>query len=83
MWNSHHVLSFLGLSDNALVQQGYPLMWLATAISIALAVAAAILLKLYTNQSIRKFLSLGSGIGSVALTTNFFLFVLLSLGYAD
>ncbi|MEP0948269.1 MULTISPECIES: hypothetical protein [Cyanophyceae] len=77
------MLSFLGLSDNALVQQGYPLMWLATAISIALAVAAAILLKLYTNQSIRKFLSLGSGIGSVALTTNFFLFVLLSLGYAD
>lgn len=83
MWNSNHVLSFLGLSDNALVQQGYPVMWLATAVSIVLAVAAAILLKLYTNQSIKKFLSLGSGIGSVALTTSFFLFILLNLGYAD
>ncbi|GAB4380063.1 MAG: hypothetical protein Kow00121_35570 [Elainellaceae cyanobacterium] len=83
MWNSSYVLSFLGLSDNAFVQQGYPLMWLSTAISIVLAIAAAVLLGLYTHRSIKKFLCLGSGLGAVALATNFFLFVLLSLGYAD
>jgi hypothetical protein len=82
-WNASYVLSFLGFADNAFVQQGYSLMWICTALSIVLAIAAAILLWLHTNQSIKKFLCLGSGVGAVALATNFFVFVLLSLGYAD
>ncbi|MBD2500577.1 hypothetical protein [Anabaena azotica] len=36
-----------------------------------------------SNQSIKKFLCLGSSIGAVALGINLFLFVLLGLGYAD
>ncbi len=64
----------------AFSQYLYLLMWIVTAIS---AIAAAILLWLHTNQSIKKFLCLVSGFGAVALVSFFSLFILLSLGYAD
>ena len=71
---------FFGL---AFSENVYLLMWLATAVSAILAIAAAILLWLHTNQSIKKFLCLVSGFGAVALASYFSLFILLSLGYAD
>lgn len=76
-------LNFGTLSDLfglAFSQHLYLLMWIVTAIS---AIAAAILLWLHTNQSIKKFLCLVSGFGAVALVSYFSLLVLLSLGYAD
>jgi hypothetical protein len=83
IWNSNYILHFLGLSDNSLVQQGYPLMWFSTAISIVLAIVAAILLGLHTHQAIKRFLCLGCSVGAIALATNLFLFILLGLGYVD
>ena len=83
MWNSNYVLHFLGLSDNSLVQQGYPLMWFSTAASIVLAIAAAILLGLHTRQSIKRFLCIGCGLGAIALATNLLMSMLLGLGYVD
>ncbi|MGI0487699.1 hypothetical protein ACN4EK_19830 [Pantanalinema rosaneae CENA516] len=83
MWNSNYVLHFLGLSNTLWVQQGYPLMWFSTAISIVLAFVAAILIGRYTHQSIKRFLCLGCGVGAIALTTNLLLFILLGLGYLD
>lgn len=83
MWNSNYVLHFLGLSNNVWVQQGYPLMWFSTAISIVLAIVAIILIGRYTHQSIKRFLCLGCGVGAIALATNLFLFILLGLGYVD
>lgn len=70
-------------SSNAFSQYGYLMMWASTAISSIFAVVAAILFFLHTRESIKKFLCLGSGLGTVALGTNLFLFVLLVLGYAD
>ena len=69
--------NFFGL---AFSEHLYLLMSVVTAIA---AIAAAILLWLHTNQSIKKFLCLVSGFGAVALVSYFSLFVLLSLGYAD
>ncbi|HEY9623963.1 MAG TPA: hypothetical protein V6C78_26635 [Crinalium sp.] len=83
MWNSNYVLHFLGLSNNLWVQQGYPLMWLSTVISIVLAIVAAILIGRYTRQSIKRFLCLGCGVGAISLATNLFVFILLGLGYVD
>lgn len=81
-WNFTYVASFFGLTETFL-QDGYVLMWLSAAISAIFAIAAAILLWLHTNQSIKTFLCLGSGFGAVALATNLFLLILLGLGYAD
>ncbi len=81
-WNFTYLLSFFSLGGTFL-QQGYMLVWLSAAISTIFAIAAAILLWLHTNRSIKTFLCLGSGFGAVALATNFFLLILLGLGYAD
>lgn len=79
-WSFRSLSDFFGL---AFSQNVYLLMWLVTAISAILAIAAVILLWLHTNQSIKKFLCLVSGFGAVALVSYFSLFVLLALGYAD
>lgn len=74
--------SFLNLTETAL-QNWSMLLWLSIAVSSTVAIGAVILLWLYTNQSIKKFLCFGSGVGAVALAHNLFLSVLLGLGYAD
>ncbi|MGB3650271.1 MAG: hypothetical protein WBA41_03555 [Rivularia sp. (in: cyanobacteria)] len=79
-WSFSFLSDFFGL---AFSQNLYLLMWVVTAISVILAIAAAILLWLHTSQSIKKFLCLVSGFGAVTLVSYFSLFVLLSLGYAD
>ena len=79
-WSFSFLSDFFGL---AFSQNLYLLMWVVTAISVILAIAAAILLWLHTNQSIKKFLCLVSGFGAVTLASYFSLFVLLGLGYAD
>lgn len=79
-WSFGSLSDFFGL---AFSENVYLLMWLATAVSAILAIAAAILLWLHTSQSIKKFLCLVSGFGAVALASYFSLFILLSLGYAD
>ncbi|NER82097.1 MAG: hypothetical protein F6K42_21560 [Leptolyngbya sp. SIO1D8] len=56
---------------------------LAAAVSVVFAVAAAILLWSHTHQSLKKFMSLGSGFGAVALTSYLLIYLLLGLGYAD
>lgn len=65
------------------LQNEYMLRWFPIAISSIFAIVAAILLGLHTNQSIKKFLCLSSGIGAVALANYLFVFVLLDLGYVD
>lgn len=81
-WNFNYLLAFFGLADT-FSQHGYLLMWLTTAISVLLAIAAAILLWLHTNQSIKRFLCLGCGFGAISLATNLLLSMLLGLGYVD
>ena len=80
--NFGYLASLFGLTETFL-QNEHLLMWLSTGISTILAIAAARLLWLHTNKSIKKFLCLGSGLGVLVLATNFFLSMLLSLGYAD
>ncbi|HEY9803999.1 MAG TPA: hypothetical protein V6D25_26925 [Leptolyngbyaceae cyanobacterium] len=82
MWMFSY-LPFLFGFTTTFAQNSYVLLWISTAISSILAIIAAILFCLHTNQSIKKFLCLGSGIGALALGINLFLFVLLGLGYAD
>ena len=81
-WNFAYLPSLLGLTGT-FFEDGYVMMWLSTAISTIFAIAAALLLWLNTNQSIKNFLCLGSSFGAVALATRFFISVLLNLGYAD
>lgn len=85
LWVLSYLPSFFGLTETLLpfLQDGSVLMWISVAISSIFAIAAAILLWLHTNQSIKRFLCLGSGVGAVALASNFFLVILLGLGYAD
>jgi hypothetical protein len=82
IWGFSPLLSLFGLAE-PLLQDGAMLMWFSAVLSSIFAIIAAILLWLYTRQSIQKVLCLVSGIGAVALTTHFFMFVLLRLGYAD
>jgi len=77
-----YLASLFGLTETFL-QNGQMLMWLCVAVSTISAIAAERLLWLHTDESIKHFLCLGSGLGAVALATNFFLSILLSLGYAD
>ncbi|MBD3884011.1 hypothetical protein IFO70_19855 [Phormidium tenue FACHB-886] len=81
-WNSNYVLSFFGLAD-AFFQHSYLLMSLFSTISVLLAIVAAVLLWLHTNQSIKRFLCLGCGVGAIALATSLLLSMLLGLGYVD
>jgi hypothetical protein len=73
---------FFGLS-RLLAQNEYAVFLLSTAIAGILAIVSAIFLWLRNHQSIQKFVCLGSGIGTIALGTHFFMFLLLTLGYAD
>jgi hypothetical protein len=77
--------SALGLTRTFLpfLQNGSLLMGISTAISAVVAIASAILLWVYTNQSIQSFLCLSSGFGSSALSMYFLQILLLGLGYAD
>ena len=52
-------------------------------ISIVLAIMAAIWLISHTRQSIKRFLSLGSGLGASMIAMYSFIYLLLGLGYAD
>ncbi|MGB3758576.1 MAG: hypothetical protein WBA07_19710 [Rivularia sp. (in: cyanobacteria)] len=79
-WSFGTLSDFFGL---AFSQNVYLLMWLVTAVSAILAIAAVILLWLHTSQSIKKFVCLVSGFGAVALASYFSLFILLGLGYVD
>ncbi|MBW4563370.1 MAG: hypothetical protein KME32_19925 [Mojavia pulchra JT2-VF2] len=82
LWIFTYLPSLFGFTET-LLQNRSVLMWVGTTISSTFAIVAAILFYLHTNQSIKKFLCLSSGIGAVALAINLFLFVLLGLGYAD
>ncbi|GAB4386007.1 MAG: hypothetical protein Kow00121_51740 [Elainellaceae cyanobacterium] len=81
-WNFIYMPSFFGFNET-FPEYGSLLMWLSTAISILLAIAAAILLWRHTYQSIRRFLCLGNGFGAIAFATQLLLALLLGLGYAD
>jgi hypothetical protein len=81
-WNSNYILSFFSFAD-ALVQHGNLIMRFSVIVSIVLAIVAAILLCLRTNQSIKRFLCMGCGFGAMALVTNLLMFILLNLGYVD
>jgi hypothetical protein len=81
-WNLTHLPSIFGIFETFL-QNGYALMWISAAISTIFAIFTIILLWSQTNQSIKKFLCLGSGFGAVALFTNLSLFILLGMGYVD
>ncbi len=76
-------LSSLFNSTEILFPNEYLTTWFLPAISFVFAIITAILLCLRTHESLKKFLCLVNGIGVVALATNFFVLVLLGLGYAD
>jgi hypothetical protein len=76
-WNFTYLFSFSGLAtplQNGEITMGF---------SAVLAMIAVILLWSRTNQSIKTFLCLGSGVGVVALATYLFMLILFELGYAD
>ena len=81
-WPLLYLPTLLGLASNY-AQDGHLFMQISAAISAVFAIAAAIFLWTYTNQSIKKFVCLGSSLGAIALMTHLFLALLLGLGYAD
>ncbi|MBE7382797.1 MAG: hypothetical protein F6J95_015450 [Leptolyngbya sp. SIO1E4] len=82
-WLSFNFSFMFGLNVTGMVVFESLIMWSAAAVSIIFAIAAASLLWSHTYQSIKRFLSLSSGFGAVALTSYFFVYLLLGLGYAD
>ncbi|MBD3886635.1 hypothetical protein IFO70_33775 [Phormidium tenue FACHB-886] len=84
-WSVREILVFISLNFGLETSTISPtiLQTLIAAVALTLAIAAAILLWLRTNRSIKAFMLLSSGFGAVAIVTNFFLFLLLGLGYAD
>ncbi|WP_190521253.1 hypothetical protein [Nodosilinea sp. FACHB-13] len=81
-WNVGYVLPLFGWA-NQLIQRGHLLALFFTSLSALVAIAAVILIWIYTNSSIRKFLCLGSGFGAAALASHLFMYLLLDLGYTD
>lgn len=81
-WNVGYVLPLFSWA-NQLIQQGHLLGLLFTVISVLVAIAAVILIWIYTNASIHKFLCLGSSFGAIALASHLFMYLLLDLGYLD
>lgn len=83
-WNMSSFFSLLFLVMGIdLSSQPEILQILLIVVSTVPTIAAAILLWSRTSRSTKAFMTLGSGFGAVALTTNFFLLLLLGLGYAD
>ena len=84
-WNVREILGFISFNFGLETSTISPnlLQTLIISVAIALAIAAATLLWLRTHRSIKAFMLLSSGFGAVAMVSNFFLFLLLGLGYAD
>jgi len=84
-WNVREILGFIslnfGLETSAI--PATTLQTLVVAVALALAISAATLLWLRTRRSIKAFMLLSSSFGAVAIVSNFFLLLLLGLGYAD
>lgn len=84
-WNVREILGFIsfnfGLETSTIPSTIFQT--LIIAVAIVLATAAATLLGLRTHRSIKAFMLLSSGFGAVAIVSNFFLLLLLGLGYAD
>ncbi|MBD2091650.1 hypothetical protein H6F67_17545 [Microcoleus sp. FACHB-1515] len=84
-WVIREIAGFVGFSfgiDTSTIATTILQTWLSAA-AIAPAIVAAVLLWSRTPRSIKAFLAISSGFGAVAIATNFFLFLLLGLGYAD
>ena len=84
-WSVREILGFISLNFGLETSTIPPtiLQTLIIAVALALAIAATVLLWLRTNRSIKAFMLLSSGFGTVAIVSNFFLLLLLGLGYAD
>ena len=84
-WSVREILGFISLNFGLETSTIPPsiLQTLIIAVALALAIAAATLLWLQTNRSIKAFMLLGSGFGAMTIVNNFFLLLLLGLGYAD
>jgi hypothetical protein len=67
--------------NNIILMNWLPI--ITTGISTAIGLAAAALLWLYNDRSIRTFISVGAGLGAFGLLWMLFLLSLLELGYAD
>ncbi len=80
---SYDLLTLFGLTDTFSQHQYLQQMWFTTAISVLVAIAAAILLWRHTNQSLKRFLCLGCGLGAITLASYLLQSVLLGLGYVD
>lgn len=84
-WNVREILGFISFNyglETATIPPAI-LQTLIIAVALALAITATTLLWLRTNRSIKAFMLLSSGFGAVAIVSNFFLLLLLGLGYAD
>lgn len=84
-WIIREVAGFVGFSfgiDTSTIATTILQNWLSAA-AIVPAIATGVWLWLHTHRSIKAFVTISSGFGAVAIATNFFLFLLLGLGYAD
>lgn len=84
-WNVREILGFISFNFGLETSTIPPtiLQTLIIAAAIALAMVAATLLWLRTHRSIKAFMLLSSSFGAMAIVSNFFLLLLLNLGYAD
>lgn len=84
-WSVREILGFISLNFGLETSTISPtiLQTLIIAVALVLAIAAATLLWLRTHRSIKAFMLLSSSFGAVAIVSNFFLLLLLGLGYAD
>lgn len=84
-WNIREILGLISFEfgvETSTISPAVLLTWTAVLASTA-AIAAAVWLWSHTARSIKAFVAISSGFGAVAIATNFFLFLLLGLGYAD
>ena len=84
-WKVREILDFISLTFGLETSTMSPsiLQALIIAVALALAIAAATLLWSRTNRSIKSFMLLSNGFGSVAVVSSFFVLLLLGLGYVD
>jgi hypothetical protein len=81
-WLSLFLQALFGLGT-VFLSPGSSLTGIASAVSIMVVALASILLFLRTDRSLKSFLSLGSGIGTVTCVMYFFMFTLFGMGYVD